>query len=189
MQMQLDLESAKTVLPAFPDAYPCLLGSTMCSYFWVDGWTAALTVWMCFQLLWITVLNVIQGVHIGRANTTNEGSNWRKYSYMWKPERSFVADSSTAHAASIGTASAQKSSSQSPSLAAAGLQKQHRYFHDPIYQNPFDRGCFINCFDFWFPARGVWRDVHWATVYDVPVPYGHSGSRTENAADYDIHLV
>ena len=55
---------------------------------------------------------------------------------------------------------------------------------DSENKKPFDLGPFRNCLAFWLPSRGAWRNINWANVYEIPIPWD-----VENDARKYMELV
>lgn len=66
-------------LPAPADATCNILNPDLCSIVLRDPWTVSLTIWNCLQLIWITMLLIVQSVQISKNVTTFE--NMKRHSH------------------------------------------------------------------------------------------------------------
>ncbi|GMF80284.1 unnamed protein product [Aspergillus oryzae] len=151
-----------------------IINETLCDFVLRDTFTLVLDLWVCIQLVWITMLVAVQMIQISRNQTTYE--NMRGHSV----DRSYPSSRAFASAVAAGTTSLNAagltSSGQGPNPALAQGAPRHRK-HGCLQQwssllgidtffatardglrdgpravrpkNPFSRGVVTNCRDFW----------------------------------------
>ncbi|BAE65354.1 ankyrin repeat protein [Aspergillus flavus] len=161
-------------LPAPAQPQCNIINETLCDFVLRDTFTLVLDLWVCIQLVWITMLVAVQMIQISRNQTTYE--NMRGHSV----DRSYPSSRAFASAVAAGTTSLNAagltSSGQGPNPALAQGAPRHRK-HGCLQQwssllgidtffatardglrdgpravrpkNPFSRGVVTNCRDFW----------------------------------------
>ncbi|KAL2787460.1 hypothetical protein BJX66DRAFT_310844 [Aspergillus keveii] len=161
-------------LPAPVESQCNVLNDQLCDFVLRDTFTLLLNIWIAIQLVWVTMLCVVQLVQVSRNQTTYE--NMRGHSI----DRSFPSSRAFASAVTAGTTSMDaaglSSSGQGPNPALAQGAQRHRrggclsqwssllgfdtFFataRDGLREgpratrpkNPFSRGLVTNCRDFW----------------------------------------
>ncbi|KAL3442146.1 hypothetical protein BJX65DRAFT_287428 [Aspergillus insuetus] len=161
-------------LPAPVESQCNVLNDQLCDFVLRDTFTLLLNLWIAIQLVWVTMLCVVQLVQVSRNQTTYE--NMRGHSI----DRSFPSSQAFASAVTAGTTSMDaaglSSSGQGPNPALAQVAQRHRrggclsqwssllgfdtFFataRDGLREgpratrpkNPFSRGLVTNCRDFW----------------------------------------
>ncbi|ORX45842.1 ankyrin [Hesseltinella vesiculosa] len=128
---------------------PCKLGATLCSYFAYDSFTFSLAIWAALQLIWVSLLLVVQLYQIMVAVTTNENVNARRYEYL----QTRIPRKPISMARQGWTDAGQQEDDKDDSLCLRGK----------IRSNRFDQGCWNNCATFWSPASTLYY-----SLYDLP---------------------
>ncbi|KAI9734514.1 MAG: palmitoyltransferase akr1 [Cirrosporium novae-zelandiae] len=151
-------------LPDLPDSTCNILASSICGLILPDTFTVVLCVWSTLQSVWVTMLLIVQSVQIARAQTTYENM------------RSHTSVSQSSHAAAAITSSLSGASSMTGAGPDPASHPNHHH-HDGFFtqwkkllgldtflatatdtrnsragrrgRNPWSRGCFTNCKDFW----------------------------------------
>ena len=193
----LDIE----VLPSPAGSNPqCnILPPALCEPVLKDTWTVVLTLWASLQLVWITMLLVVQIVQISRNQTTYENMKGHSHSHHQSGPPAAVPATMLSGSTSLGPEGAGVAS-------AGGATGRPR--HDGFLAqwkkllgldafvatasdassagnrrrgNPFSRGIIVNCKDFWMdPAPYFGRraggeaflggePVNYARMYDTPL--------------------
>lgn len=162
------------LLPAPPEeaAAQCnILTPSICSFVLRDPWTVALTFWGCLQLVWVTMLIVVQSVQISKNQTTYE--NMKRHEHSSSPRlpvlpqhRHQITQGATSATTSLNdTAAAATRINPIPrrpdgcltrwkkligldAFLATASDASHGTLQ-PRNRNPFSRGCIGNCRDFW----------------------------------------
>ena len=164
-----------STLPAPTDPKACnILSPDLCTFVLRDTWTVALTLWTLLQLVWVTMLLVVQSIQISKNMTTFE--NMRRHSHdeprhpalpLHRHQISAQPTASTAAAATTATAMRKPDTClkkwtrtigldvfmATASDARKGKLKQRR-------GNPFSRGIIGNCKDFWCDPAPVFGKRH-----------------------------
>ncbi|KAE8349296.1 Palmitoyltransferase akr1 [Aspergillus coremiiformis] len=162
-------------LPAPVQPQCNVINEKLCDFVLRDTFTLVLDLWVCIQLVWVTMLVAVQMVQISRNQTTYE--NMRGHSI----DRSYPSSRAFASAVAAGTTSFDvaglSSSGQGPNHALARGAPRHRR-HGCLQQwssllgidtffatardglrdgpravrpkNPFSQGIVTNCRDFWW---------------------------------------
>ncbi|KAI9373150.1 hypothetical protein BJX61DRAFT_400622 [Aspergillus egyptiacus] len=161
-------------LPAPVELKCNVLNDELCDFVLRDTFTLLLDIWIAIQLVWVTMLCIVQLVQVSRNQTTYE--NMRGHSI----DRSYPSSRAFASAVAAGTTSLDaaglSASGQGPNPALAqGAHGRHRrgclqqwssllgfdtFFatareglrdtpHAARPKNPFSRGIITNCRDFW----------------------------------------
>ncbi|EAS35590.2 palmitoyltransferase akr1 [Coccidioides immitis RS] len=164
-------------LPPPTDSECNILSSSLCSMVKRDTFTIILTFWIALQLVWVTMLCVVQLVQISRNQTTYENMKGHAFDYANPASRAITS------ALTTGTTSAELGGLNStgqgpnPSIPPPGHRRHHRHAHGGCLsqwkkllgldtfmataqeglgdrraaraQNPFSRGIVTNCRDFW----------------------------------------
>lgn len=142
----------------------------ICSYILRDPFTVTVTVWACCQLVWVTMLLIVQSVQVARAMTTTESMRGNVH------HNSKAAEAATAMMTSGTTsmgAAQLTDTGIGPDPAIPGHRPRHRQREGFFAQwkkllgldafvataqgtagsrrrgNPFSRGMLTNCKDFW----------------------------------------
>ncbi|PLB42410.1 Palmitoyltransferase akr1 [Aspergillus candidus] len=161
------------VLPSPAEATCSVINEKLCSYVLRDTFTLILVLWVCIQLVWVTMLCAVQLVQIARNQTTYE--NMRGHSI----DRSYPSSRAFASAMTAGTtsfdAAGLSSNGQGPNPMLGSSHRQRRHgclqqwssllgvdaffatardgLRDRVRtgrpKNPFSRGVVTNCRDFW----------------------------------------
>ncbi|CAO3630657.1 unnamed protein product [Cunninghamella blakesleeana] len=124
------------------DYLKCNLGSTICNYFEFDSFIFSLAIWVSIQLVWVSMLLVIQLYQICISMTTNETINARRYAYLHQNK---------ATAEAVATTSVDKD------------EDDHLCLRGNIHGNAFDEGCWNNCVSFWIKPSPKWY-----SIYEIP---------------------
>ena len=157
-------------LPAPTNTQCKILSSQLCGLVLRDSWTIVLTFWAALQLIWVTMLVVVQLVQISRNQTTFE--NMKRHSYdhagpaHYRTHQAHGAAAGDAATASLNDTAAASSRLHSKprhpdrfltrwkkllgldafmATAQDGLSEGNRRDRS----NPFSRGIITNCRDFW----------------------------------------
>ena len=142
----------------------------ICSYVLRDPFTVVVTIWACLQLVWVTMLLIVQFVQIARAVTTTESmrGNVHHDSKASEAVTAMVTSGTTSMSGAQLT-----NSGTGPDPAIPGHQPRNRQREGCFAQwkkllgldtfvataqgntgsrrrgNPFSRGVLTNCKDFW----------------------------------------
>jgi palmitoyltransferase ZDHHC13/17 len=189
-------------LPLLPKPAPeptCnILSSDLCTLVVRDTWTVALTVWTLIQLVWITMLIVVQSIQISKNMTTYE--NMRRHSHNdhnhpalplhRHHQQSSISAQPTSSLAAAPAPVAKKPDSFLTKLArsigldvfmATASDARKGTLNKNPRSNPFSRGVIGNCKDFWCDPAPVFRRrgngesylggevVNYTKMYDVPL--------------------
>ncbi|KAJ9669646.1 palmitoyltransferase akr1 [Coniosporium apollinis] len=161
-----------------PEASQCnILAPALCEILNKDPFSIVLAAWTSLQLVWVTMLLVVQLVQIARATTTYESMRGHLHSHGTADAiTSFVTTGSTspdggqltADAAAAGTAAEQKQAAKETlwqqwkrllGLDTALTLMLHGSRGEEVgarqRQNPFTRGVWTNCTDFWRDGQPV----------------------------------
>ena len=144
--------------------------SIICSYVLRDPFTVTITVWACLQLVWVTMLLVVQSIQIARAVTTTESMRGNGHHDSKASEA--VTALMTSGATSMSGAQLTNTG-MGPDLAVPEHRPRNRQKDGYFTQwkkllgldtfvataqgaagprrrgNPFSRGVLTNCRDFW----------------------------------------
>ncbi|CAO3648506.1 unnamed protein product [Cunninghamella echinulata] len=126
----------------------CNLGTTICNYFEYDSFTLSLAIWVSIQLIWVSMLLVVQLYQICISMTTNETINARRYAYLHQHRINY---STTSSATAIATVEDDND------------EDDHLCLRGNIHGNAFDEGCWNNCITFWSKPSSTWY-----SIYDIP---------------------
>ncbi|KIW56194.1 hypothetical protein PV05_04872 [Exophiala xenobiotica] len=147
-----------------------ILGPSLCTFVLRDPWTVALTFWAVLQLVWVTMLIVVQTVQISKNQTTYENMKRHEYSHDSRPllpqhARSITQGASTATSSLNDTAAASTRVDPVPRRPDGCLTRWKKLLgldaflatasdasHGKLQSrnsNPFSRGIIGNCKDFW----------------------------------------
>ncbi|KAL8935955.1 MAG: hypothetical protein Q9216_005171, partial [Gyalolechia sp. 2 TL-2023] len=150
-----------------------LLSEELCGLVLRDPYTVVLGVWCTLQFSWMVMLLIVQSVQIARALTTYE--SMRSHAHRSSPAAAAITSAITAGTTSLRGASLTDSGVGPDPVAPPGLRggvspRKEGYFAqwkkllglDTFIAtatgrsgrrkrgNPFSRGVFTNCRDFWF---------------------------------------
>lgn len=165
-----------------------ILSPGLCSFVIRDTWTVALTLWAILQLVWVTMLIVVQTVQIAKGQTTFE--NMRSHSrdgghkHHHHPHGAPTNSHPAAHLPPPsrkpdGCMTRWKKLLGLDAFMATATEASTGKLQQRT--NPFSRGVIINCKDFWcdpapvFGKRGNGEGylggevVDYAHMYDMPV--------------------
>jgi len=135
-----------------------IINPDLCRILNRDPFTIVLACWSALQLTWVTMLIIVQLLQIARAQTTWESMRGHMHA---DPVTSFVTTGTTS------TAEAQVESSPTPRKKEGCLDQWKRLLGLDTFiatafggsqadrarrqrrENPFTRGIFRNCLDFW----------------------------------------
>ncbi|KAK2803883.1 palmitoyltransferase akr1 [Onygenales sp. PD_10] len=160
-------------IPAPQDAECNVISSTLCSIVSRDTFTIVLTLWISLQLIWVSMLCVVQLVQISRNQTTYENMRGHTLDYSTSASQAF-ASAVTAGTTSVDMAGLS-ATGQGPNPAIPrrpphrhggclsqwkkllGLDAFVATAQDGLdrgngggrFKNPFSRGIIANCKDFW----------------------------------------
>lgn len=176
-------------IPA-PENDKCnILSSSLCSYVKRDTFTVILTLWVGLQLIWVTMLCIVQIIQISRNQTTYENMKGNTFDHVNPASRALTS------ALTAGTTSASiagfDSAGQGPNPAlppqrhpnhvtclsqwkkilgldtfmatAQGGLGDHR--RTAGRRNPFSRGIVTNCRDFWCDAAPIFGKRESGTAF------------------------
>lgn len=155
-------------LPAPSDTECNILSSSLCSILKRDAFTIILTIWLSLQLIWVTMLCVVQLVQISRNQTTYENMKGNSIDHIHPTSQAITS------ALMTGTTSLD-ASGQGPNPSIPSTQErrppqkegcfsqwkklfgldtffataQEGLATDRRPRNPFSRGIVTNCRDFW----------------------------------------
>lgn len=169
-----------TILPPPTETPECnMLDPELCSTLHKDTFTIILSIWATLQLIWVTMLLVVQLLQIARAQTTFEAmrNNAHGHGHTPDPLTSFLTTGSTSavggqvDAAGAGPAAPGQRRHQKTGCLeqwkrmlgidtfiatalhgsnAPAILAQRR-------ENPFTRGCITNCRDFWCDSAPMFK--------------------------------
>lgn len=219
-----------SLIPQSTDSTSCtILSESLCSTLNSDPFTFALTVWATLQLVWVSMLLVVQLVQVARGLTTFEAMSGHKHMHGHKHGHgaSAAADALTSFVASGDPNLANAgltSANRGPDPAVPAHPHKHKghigsYFSNLSHMlgvdtflatamfgsrakevqaqnrsNPFSRGLFGNCSDFWCDKEPVFRSrengaamlggnrVDYTRMYNVPAARRRGGGRMEYEA-------
>ncbi|KAK4936156.1 palmitoyltransferase akr1 [Elasticomyces elasticus] len=147
-----------------------ILGPSLCNFVLRDPWTVALTFWAVLQLVWVTMLIVVQTVQISKNQTTYENMKRHEHSHDHKPllpqhARPVTQGASAATTSLNDTAAASTRINPVPRRPDGFFTRWKKLLgldaflatasdasHGKLQSrnaNPFTRGVIGNCKDFW----------------------------------------
>ncbi|KIX02695.1 uncharacterized protein Z518_08637 [Rhinocladiella mackenziei CBS 650.93] len=147
-----------------------ILSASLCTFVLRDPWTVALAFWTCLQLVWVTMLIVVQTVQISKNQTTYENMRRHEHAHDHRPllpqhARPVTQGASAATASLNDTAAASTGISPMPHRPDSCLTRWKKLLgldaflatasdasHGKLQtrnSNPFSRGIVGNCKDFW----------------------------------------
>jgi palmitoyltransferase ZDHHC13/17 len=165
-------------LPAPKDPNTCnVLSSDLCTIVLRDTWTVALTTWTLLQLVWVTMLIVVQSIQIAKNMTTFENMKRHSHDSPHHPalplHRQNIATQpslSSAAAATTSTAMRKPDSCLKKWTRTIGLdvflatasdaRKGKLNERSSRRDNPFSRGIIGNCKDFWCDPAPIFGRRH-----------------------------
>jgi palmitoyltransferase ZDHHC13/17 len=160
------------ILPARADAQCNFLNSTLCDVVLRDTFTLILTLWISFQLIWITMLCVVQMIQISRNQTTYESMRSHSLDRDYPSAHATVSATATG-ALSSGNAGLPSGQAPNTTPASSGPRQRPGCFQQwkqllgfdtflataqasfterrgsSRQRNPFSHGPIANCRDFW----------------------------------------
>ncbi|KAF2665673.1 palmitoyltransferas-like protein akr1 [Microthyrium microscopicum] len=211
-----------TVLPKPLEAKCTFLNDELCATYNSDPFTVILTIWATLQLVWVSMLLIVQLLQIARGLTTYEAMapKHASHSPMGQSAMSFVTTGDPS------LSSAQISATDrgpDPAVPPANATNAHNHAHHgglldtwkrllgidtfvavalhgrgspeasrQINRNPFSKGCFTNCADFWqddtpyFGSRESGQAklggerVDYSAMYDLPAGPGYMAVGTDD---------
>lgn len=169
-------------IPAPVNPHCNVLSEDICTYVLRDPFTIVVAIWTCLQLLWVTMLMIVQFVQISRALTTYESMRGP----MHQSTQAAAAITSALTAGSTSMDGAQlNNAGVGPNPAIPGGHRPHAKKEGCFAQwkkllgldtfvatatggyegggrsrsrgNPFSRGLITNCKDFWCDPAPVFR--------------------------------
>lgn len=151
-----------------------ILSASLCTYVVRDPWTVALTFWSCLQLVWVTMLIVVQTVQITKNQTTYENMKRHEHTHdhdnhprplLPQHTRPVTQGASAATASLNDTAAAASRLDPVPRRPDSCMTRWKKLLgldaflatasdasHGKLQtrnSNPFSRGIVGNCRDFW----------------------------------------
>ena len=163
-----------------PTSTKCnILSPDLCAWALRDTYTIALTLWVLLQLVWITMLLVVQSIQISKNMTTYE--NMKSHSHPEIPSHLPVHRHPITQGASAATTSLNDSAHASTRLEATPRRpdgcwgKWKRTIGLDVFLatasdasqgkmqtrgNPFSRGLIGNCKDFWCDPAPIFGKRH-----------------------------
>ena len=163
-----------------PEDTKCnVLSQELCSWVLRDTWTVALTLWTLLQLVWVTMLIVVQSIQIAKNMTTFE--NMKGHSHTDSPHLPVHRHHPITQGASAATTSLNDSAAASTRVDAAPRKpdgcfaKWKRTIGLDVFLatassasqgkiqtrgNPFSRGMIGNCKDFWCDPAPIFGKRH-----------------------------
>lgn len=154
-----------------------IIGPALCNFTLRDPWTVALTFWAFLQLVWVTMLIVVQSVQISKNQTTYENMKRHEHSHDHRPILPQHNPTITQPAAPGATTSLNDAAAASTRLhptprASEGCLSRWKKLlgldaflatasdasHGTLQSrnsNPFSRGILGNCKDFWLDPAPV----------------------------------
>lgn len=164
----IDIEN----LPTSPETHCNILSDALCQLVSRDTFTVVLAIWVTLQLLWVTMLLVVQLVQIARAQTTYESMRSRAY----PSSQAAVAITSALSSGATTMSGAQiDQTGRGPNPATGSIVDRPRPKRQGCFSqwqkllgldsfvatasggvrsrkrgNPWSRGVITNCKDFWF---------------------------------------
>ena len=133
----------------------------LCEPLITDPYTTLLTFWTAAQLLWLTLLVVLQYYQISRGITTHELGNLQKYGFLGGGTVTVedrMQEGVSSRLPPISKLDIHASSRFQKCLRILGVEQFFATFKDKRKRsvaqrrglNPFDQGgCWSNCTDFW----------------------------------------
>ena len=203
-----DLEN----LPVPANSQCNVLSTALCGIILRDTYTVVLAIWSCLQLVWVTMLMTVQFIQIARAVTTFESmrGNVHHTSQASEAVTSMMTSGSTSMSGAQLT-----NTGMGPDPAVPG-HKSHLHRKEGFFTqwkkllgldtfvataqgsagsrrrgNPFSRGIFMNCRDFWCdPAPYFGRRetgsamlggdiVNYTRMYETPARMKHRRPRED----------
>jgi hypothetical protein len=164
-----------STLPAPQNPTCNILSSDLCSFVLRDTYTVALTVWAILQLIWVTMLIVVQSIQIAKNMTTFENMKSHSHSDHAHPalplHRHNIAaqpTASTAAAATTSTAMRKPDTCLKKWTRTIGLDvflatasdARKGKLQENTRSNPFSRGVIGNCRDFWCDPAPIFGKRH-----------------------------
>ncbi|KEF59550.1 uncharacterized protein A1O9_04394 [Exophiala aquamarina CBS 119918] len=155
-----------------------ILTPSLCSFVLRDPWTVALTFWACLQLVWVTMLIVVQSVQISKNQTTFENMKRHEHSHgshgaplLPQHRHQITQGASTATTSLNDTAAASTRLNPIPRRPDGCLTRWKKLIgldaflatasdasHGNLQSrrsNPYSRGLIGNCRDFWFDPAPI----------------------------------
>lgn len=177
-----------------------MLSEQLCRYVNNDAYTMVLLVWAALQTTWVTMLLFVQMVQIARGLTTYENMRGAHH-HSSNSAANAITSALTTGSTSIGGAQLGPDG-RGPDPAVPG---GHHHHHDGCLKqwkkilgidtfvgtvkkdksttrsrNPFSRGCFTNCKDFWCDSAPIFGGrpsgqacldgniINYTTLYEPP---------------------
>ncbi len=153
--------------PQAPEASVCnILAPALCEILNKDPFTIVLAAWMTLQLVWVTMLLVVQLVQIARATTTYESMRGHLHDAPVSASEAITSFVTTGSTTMEGGQVAGSTLEQKPQTETAWQQWKRLLGLDTAINlmihgsraeevraqqrgNPFTRGVWTNCSDFW----------------------------------------
>ncbi|RMZ90320.1 hypothetical protein DV736_g2456, partial [Chaetothyriales sp. CBS 134916] len=167
-------------LPPPPKETKCnLLSADLCTWVLRDTWTLAVTVWGLVQLVWVTMLIVVQSIQVAKNMTTYENMQQHDHSDMRNSHLPLHrhAPTTTTSTNPRGEPSGTASTASAATHQRAGgyWAKLKRTIGLDVFlatasdaskgqmrsnRNPFSRGIIGNCSDFWCDPAPLFGQRH-----------------------------
>jgi palmitoyltransferase len=153
-----------------------IIGSSLCNFSLRDPWTVALAFWAVLQLVWVTMLIVVQSVQISKNMTTYENMKRHEHTHDHGPilpqhNPAITQGATTATASLNDAAAASDRIHPAPRRPEGCLTKWKKLLgldaflatasdasHGTLQSrnsNPYSRGILGNCKDFWFDPAPI----------------------------------
>lgn len=144
------------------DAECKILPMEICEPLITDAYTTILTIWTAAQLIWLTMLVIVQHYQVARGITTHELSNLQKYGFLGGGNVTLEDRMQEGVSSRLPPIAAPESDGPKGRLGKClrilGVEQFFTTFKDKRKRavaqrrgmNPFDQGgCISNCGDFW----------------------------------------
>lgn len=163
-----------------PSSVTCnIIQGKLCDYVLRDTFTVTISFWAFLQLIWVSMLLVVQSLQIARAQTTYESMHGKTHHASHASEAitsALTAGSTSMEGAQLSNAGAGPNpavpgSARLPSRRQQGCFAQWKKLlgldtfiatasgssHTRKKRNPFSRGVVVNCKDFWCDSEPYFR--------------------------------
>ena len=159
LQSSLTIDISSITLPVGAECK--ILPMDLCEPLITDPYTTILTFWTAAQLLWLTLLVVVQYYQIARGITTQELSNLQRYGFLGGGNvtaEDRMQEGVSSRLPPLSKPDSMHSSRFQRCLRILGVEQFFTTFKDKRKRavtqrrgmNPFDQGgCWTNCADFW----------------------------------------
>ncbi|OLL24050.1 Palmitoyltransferase akr1 [Neolecta irregularis DAH-3] len=157
-----------------------LLPDSLCTPLITDPFSTLAVLWAVLQLIWLTMLVVVQLHQIAKSITTQELSNLRRFGYMGGSPEDHPTNPCSRHPKTGAFAKLTRllGVDQFVDTAKEGLEGKTA---STSSANPFDIGCMVNCQDFWCDGTKILgqkggmgkiagKQVDYYRLYMIPEP-------------------